>query len=341
MPPRRSSRSAAPAPLTADTRLLVLHGKEEMLKQTRLDELKKVLSEAHGEVETFRFDGSRVELADVLDEVRGYSLMQTYKLVLVDDAEPFVKRYREQLERYAESPVDHATLVLRADTWHKGNLDKKIKKHGDVIKCNQPKPAEASAWLMERSKEVHSRTLEKAAAHRLVERLGPHLQSLDSELAKLAVLADDRGHITADIVDEVVGRTSDEQAYQVQEAVLRALTTGRPADALAEARELIELAGQPPVLVMYFVGDLMRKLAVARQMRNAGHPPPAIAKALKLWGGRDRALFAALERLGPREPAALFREALQQDARGKSGLGDPVRNLERFLVAIADNSRRH
>ena len=106
MPKKKTTtRKVAPA-VNADTRILVLHGPEQMVMAEHMDALKAAIADAHGDYETFRFDGKTATLADVFDELRGYSLMSVYKLVVVDEAEPFVKAHRAALERYAESVVE-------------------------------------------------------------------------------------------------------------------------------------------------------------------------------------------------------------------------------------------
>lgn len=112
--------------LDATVRMLVLYGPEDMFKRAKLDELREALRAEHGEIEAFTFDGVSAALADVFDEVRGYSLMQTYKLVIVDNADEFTKSHRDALDRYADNPVDHATLVLRAEKWNKGKDRKSV-----------------------------------------------------------------------------------------------------------------------------------------------------------------------------------------------------------------------
>ena len=124
--------------LDASTRVLAVHGPEEAVKKQKIDQLRAALEAEHGELQKFDFDGKTATLADVFDELRGYSLMGGYKLVVVDPADDFVKAHREPLERYAQNPVDHATLVLRAGTWNRGNLDKHIAKVGAVVKCEPP-----------------------------------------------------------------------------------------------------------------------------------------------------------------------------------------------------------
>ncbi|MFP4223371.1 MAG: DNA polymerase III subunit delta [Phycisphaeraceae bacterium] len=320
--------------LDASTRICVLTGPEEMLKRQHLQELRQSLEKEHGEVETFTFDGKSAELAEVLDELRSYSLMQTYKLVLVDEADQFVKTHRQALERYAESPVDHATLVFRSATWNKGKLDKLIARHGGIVKCTPPAPGQAKTWLTKRSQSQYQRQLQPAAADALIDRLGPDLMKLDSELSKLSLMVEPDQPIGPDLVREVVGKSSEEQAWAVQEAVLAGLARGSAGPVISKLHELVELADQPDVLVAYFVADLVRKFNVALMMKQAGVPEGVIARQLKLWGDRQQMFFAALRKMNPERAAAMFRDIVHADRKAKSGLGEPMRNLEGFCVRM-------
>ncbi|MEM1208890.1 MAG: DNA polymerase III subunit delta [Planctomycetota bacterium] len=339
---KKASRSKAKAAtLGPDTRIAVLYGPEVMLRKLRLDQLKQTLETAHGEVDRYDFDGASASLAEVFDELRSYSLMATYKLVVVEQADQFVKANRAALERYAQEPVDHATLLLRSDTWHKGKLDKAIEKHGAVIKCEELGPAEAVRWVGKRAEAEHGAAIEAGAAEMLVSYVGTALMRLDGELGKLAAMAasecaDGSPTISEKLVDATVARSSDEQAWAMQEALLDTLAKRDASAALDKVAELIDRAGQPEVLLQYAVSDLMRKLAVASSMRAEGRPDGMIGKALRIWPtSRQRAFFAALDRLGPGRASAMLSEALRVDAAGKRGLGEARLNLERFCVRLA------
>ena len=333
---RKAKASAADAAFTGDEAIVVLHGKETMLRRTATDALRAALRAKHGEFETFGFEGKTAALADVLDELRGYSLMGGFKLVVVDEADEFLTRHREAMTRYAESPVDHAALLLRSDTWRPGNFDKHAKKHGQVIKCDAVSPREAARWLIARAEAEHGAKLEPAAAEALVDRLGVDLGRLDAETAKLALLAGG-GAITAIMVDETIGRESDEQAWAVQEGVLLSLATGDASAALTRVDEVVRLAGQHPVLVTFAVADVVRKLAIGHAMKRWGMNDFAIGKALRVWPAERQKLFAAaIGRLDADTARALQRRVLQLDARTKSGFGDGLRNLETFCVSLAD-----
>ena len=316
-----------------------------MLKRQYLEQLRHVMAQAHGEFETFHFDGKSCELADVLDELRSFSLMQQYKIVQVDDAEQFVSEHRDALDRYADGPVDHATLVLRSQRWNRGNLDKKIQKTGAIIKCDSMNPSQARAWIVDRCRHEHQRPMNARAADILVQRLGTNLSRLDAELSKLVLLVGSDEKIDETVIRKIIGRGSEEEAWAIQEALLRALTAtpGRGQDAVAargrqiieKVHELVELAGQPNLLVVYFVADLMRKLHLGLMMKEQGVPRSVMARQLRLFGPRQTLFEKLLDRLDPARSARLFDAVILADRRAKSGLGAPMRNLERFCVELA------
>lgn len=313
--------------------ILVLNGKEHLLKAIYLKQLKDALTKEHGEIDTYNFDGQTAELAPVLDEVRSYSLMGGFKLVIVDNAEQFVKTYRQQLERYADNPVDHAALVLKSIKWNRGNLDKKIAKVGAVVKCEPLKPLDAQKWLTKRATRYNT-ALSPDVAKFLVERIGTDLGTLDSELGKLAVMAG-KNPITQQLIEQAVGKSSEQQAWAAQDAILKSMQQGNSGQAISTIHELIDLSGQPDVMVMYAATDLMRKLAVGTLMKKAGSSEWDITKQLKIWGDSKPLFINLLRRIDFNSASELFSEVLDLDAKAKSGFGDLTQNLEKFCILLS------
>ncbi len=348
-----SKKSAKPQ-ITADTRILALHGDEAAIQKEHLDALRAALKKVHGDVDTYDFDGKTATLADVFDELRGYSLMGGYKVVVVDPADEWISAQRDSgaLERYVASPVDHATLVLRcAKGWKSSaKIEKAIGKGHTVIKCEPPSPAEAVSRLVARAKKHHSMQLEKPAAQLLVDRVGVHLVRLETELDKLAAMAGGAGNAVIDraLVERAVEKGNEEKAWAVQGPVLEALLGGGSAGgragrsqggaALEKVRELIDLGGLPEVLVTYAVTDLTRKLAVGARMLAAGEGEARISQELRLWGPEKGLTLRAIRALGAERSAAALDRALTTDARSKSGFGTMLRNLECLCVSLGDRA---
>ncbi len=334
------ARKPAPGGPTLDPSapILVLHGKEAFLRADYTRQLKAKLLKSHGDLETVHFDGLTDAPADVLDECRSFGLMQQHKLVVADNADQLIKGdARPLMERYAESPVESATLVLRCDTWNRGNLDKLITKAGgEIVKCEDLPAAQALAWATSRATEAHGVKLARDAAQLLIERVGGDLGRIDSELAKLAVEAD-KGTITAEQVGELVGLTREEQVWSIQELIL----TAGPEELLSQLRVILDNSKQDQTVVTFYAAmDLCRKLHAAARGFEQRANPADIAKRLKLWGPSRDAIMNVARRIDPNEAAALLTRAVDADRRSKSGLGKADRTLEMLSLEIAGRSRR-
>lgn len=333
-------------PIDASAGVVLLYGPDAMRMREYYQTLREAVTAAHGEVDPVVFDGETAELAAVLDELRTMSLLSSFRLVVVDEAAEFAKRYRPALERYAQQPVEGSMLVLRSATWHKGKLDKLIQAVGAVRECRPYSPAEATAWVAKRAREGHGLTIARPVAQLLVQRLGADLMRLDAELGKLAAAIEEGETVGVELVEAMTGKGSEEKAYAIQKAVLDAIAASSPGPGgqsaigalVTQIRELVELARESDVAITYFVGDLMRRLYLAAHLSRQGAAPAQIARRLKLWR-LEQPFFEAQQRLSGPATGRLFDAIIDLDRRSKSGLGDPLPNLERFCTMLADELR--
>jgi DNA polymerase III delta subunit len=329
---RSAGRSAEPGP---EHRIVLLTGKELFLHAEHTERLREKLRAAHGGADTFRFDGESADPAAVLDECRTFGLMSPHKLVVVDAAEQFVKDDRRPImERYAAAPSDGATLVLRAETWRTGKLDRLIEACGVIVACDPLKPAQAVAWCVDVCRARHGATLSAEGARLLVDRLGTDLARLDGELEKLALDASggERAAVISErAVAETVGRSREEAVWVIQSALL----TRDAGTAVSAVRDAVEMSRHPTVLISWACVDLARKLHGAARGLDAGERPFDLVKSLRLWGDSQEAILSAARRMRPDEAATLLRAAVEADVRQKTGGGDPQRLLERLALRFA------
>jgi DNA polymerase-3 subunit delta len=337
MAKRASTGSARTLP-GAEARILILHGKDEFLRAMHTDAVKAALAERGIDADVVRYDGASASLADILDDCRSPGLLAGHKLVVVDNAEDLVAdkagssaRPRDLLQRYAESPSDDATLILRAETWRPGNLDKAVEAVGAVIKCEAPGESDAITWASRRAEKRHGARLSPDAARTLVALTGASLGRIDAELGKLAAAAGDTKEITIALVHEFVGLSREETVWQIQDLMLR----GDVGAVLAKISELITVSRQPPLLCRFALVDLARKLHAASAGMAAGVPAGVLEKELRLWGPSKFAVLDAAKRVPPAGLAVVLREAIDADVAGKTGQGDEVRGLERLVVRFA------
>jgi len=339
--------------LGADCRIVILHGKEAFIRAEMTAQLRGALAQAFGAIDSLTFEGASAAAADVLDECRSFGLIAAHKLVIVDDADDLVKGddIRPLFERYAQSPSEGSTLVLRTDTWKAGRLDKLVEAVGVIIECKPPDERRAVEWTIARARDTHACAIDQDAASLLVRRVGADLGKIDSELGKLSAAAGagipqapaPKGpatagtnapapcRITADSVEYFVGPSRDEQVWGIQSTLLSA----GPEESLQHLRNVLDVSRQPAQLVLYALMDISRKLHGASRAMRAGARPDDLAGPLKLWGESKFAIPNAAKRLEPARALQLFRTCVEADRRSKSGLGEVERTLERLVVQFS------
>ena len=374
-PTGKSGRAAKQADgddrsVSAQTRILILHGGERFKQDEHLSALRTAMTNAHGAegFDTVRFDGiagARI-VADVLDECRSMGLMAQFKVVIVDNADLMLKSDdkeggdgddapepapvpagsrarrggpvtlgpRKLLEAYAVSPSPNAALVLRANSWRTGNLDKAVialGPAGAVIKCDSPSEEESAAWAIERATAVHNTRLESAAATALISAVGSDFGRIDSELAKLALAAGGRGEpITEKLVASMTGITREDEHWGMQSRLIQ----GDAHEALEHLRLLLDVSRTDPVPIVWSYVDLARKVHGASRGLSQGIPRQQIISGLRMWGPTLDMLLAKATRIKPEAAARMLKAAIDVDAAGKSGQGDPRRNLEILTVKM-------
>jgi DNA polymerase III delta subunit len=327
---------------SASMRTVILHGKEPFLMTRYTDDLQQVLEEEHGEIERIAFDGESVDLASVLDEIRTFDLLSRHKLVIVNNADSFLAAKansktptRKLMERYAEEPVQSATLLLRATTWRPGKLDKIVDKTGLVYKLQQYSEKDTMRWCVARCEKEHGCTLEPQGAQLLVERIGLSLTNLDTELGKLSAKVAPQTTISKADVVEMVGISKEEQAWEIQSVLL----TGNEGASITKLCELLDVSKQPRELLMWSVVDLTRRLSGAANMLDCGSSSGEIRKSLKLFGESGNRILAVAKKKTSHTFANLFTDAVAIDSRTRSGLLDGRRGLESLAIRVCRDLR--
>jgi DNA polymerase III delta subunit len=361
------AKKASNTPISYDTahRIIVMAGPERFLAEEYTRRFIEALAEKFGGVEQFNFDET-VQPAVVLDELRSYGLMQKHKVVILDNAAAFLAGgkgmveeddddvesessggdesgekkgpsiARKLMEKYAANPVDDATLILRSSIWRPSNLDKLIAKAGGlVVSCEEQSDDKAAGWCVKRAEKEYEVSMEPAAASLLVQRIGPKLLHLDTELSKLASMAGAGKPITRQLVADAVEMSREEKVWIIQEAIV----TRDPAAMLRKLTDLLGLVARPEQVVVpvnWAVTDLMRKLHLTARLIQQGMPPGGIFSKARLWGQTGHAIMAIAREHEPAKFAQLLHLAAENDRASKTGMGESVRSLEALLVTIAD-----
>jgi DNA polymerase III subunit delta len=322
----------------------VVFGDEAFLQRQVIAELKHaVLGEDDGDLSLATFAGDDITLRDVLDELSTVALFGSGKrLVIVEEAEPFVTRYRAELEDYVAKPRSKSVLVLAPTSWPSNTrLFKALAESGLQIECKTPPPAKLLKWLTDWAKRRHQAKLDSAAAEALVEIVEPELGLFDQELAKLAALAGE-APITAEIVREAVGGWRVKTTWDM----LDAAANGAAAEAIVQLDRLL-LAGEAPIAVLGQIASTLRRFAAATRIienAEAERRRVSLKQALEEAGFKPFVLAKAesqLRQLGRTRAGKLYAWLLEADLALKGASSSPARArfvLEQLIARMAKQS---
>ncbi len=317
----------------------VAYGDDLFLRRQVLVRIRgAVLSEEEADFSLTTFEGATAELRDVLEELDTVAMFGAQRLVVVEEADEFVSRYRQALEDYVAKPGRGGVLMLDVKTWPATTrLYKAVDAKGLAVDCSAPAAARLTRWLSDWAKQAHNVQLSLNAAETLAELVEPELGVLDQELAKLALVSGADKKITPDMVQKYVGGWRAKTTWEMLDLAL----DGNVPEALRQVDRLLS-SGEVPIGILGQIASSLRRLAAATRLilrSEAAGRKIAVGSALQQAGVKPFVLQKAerqLRRIGRQRGGQLYRWLLETDLDLKGDSPMPPRLvLERLIVRLA------
>ena len=246
--------------------LYVLHGDEAFLKRQVLQALRaRALGPDADDQSLATYPGDKAEFAAVFDELQTVPFFAPRRIVVVDGADPFVTRYRAQLEKTIDKLPASGVLVLDVKTWAATTRLAKMVDNAATIVCKAPKPYQLAPWCTEWAAAQHQKQLPGPAAGLLLDLVGTEMGLLDQEILKLAIYVGERKRIEVADVDRLVGNNRAESTWKIFDALAAANAPG----ALAILDRALE-QGEEPLKIMGAFAMQLRRLAQAARLAIQG-----------------------------------------------------------------------
>lgn len=279
--------------------IVVVFGNEQFLKSEVRAQIRASFVENDEPLMSGVYEGDVAALRDVIDDLSTRSLFGGggRRLIVVDDADPFLTNYRDGMEEYAERPKSSGLLLLDCKAWAANTrLYRIVSKNGLAIDCRVPTAGSnpkyqdpddraIKSWLISRAKKAHKIQVTKDIAEVIYDLVGPNFGILDNELAKLALLVDAQTPVSEELVKDVVGGWRVKSLWEMLEFVLN----GDAAGALQLLDRILQ-SGQSPVALFGGLAYGARQLAAATrifQLAERKRQPISLTEALTRAGVKD------------------------------------------------------
>jgi DNA polymerase-3 subunit delta len=322
----RAERSLSPQAL------FVLAGDEAFLKRHAQAVLRRrLLGPDAADFALSVYPGDKASYSAVVNDLSTLPFLAPRRLVVVENADPFVTAERARLEKYLAAPSDVGVLVLEVASWPATTRLAKLVPDAATIVCKAPATQRLPEWCVRWAEAQQGKPIAAAAAKLLVQLVGPDMGLLDQELAKLAVYVGDAAKIDSKDVDRLVGNNREEKTW----AVFDLIGEGRGGAALALLDRLFE-QGEDAMRLLGAFSMQLRRLAQAARLSALGK---SVREALNEAGVPSfghRAAEQQMRHLGRRRLDRLYDWLLTVDQGMKGGSSLPPRTLlERLVVRLA------
>jgi DNA polymerase-3 subunit delta len=316
--------------------LVAVYGAERFLKLKAMKAVcETVLGTGDEELGLTKFPGPTIEFSTVIDELRTVSMFGDKRVVIIDDADDFIKEHRAALEKYLEKPAKKGVLLLDAKTWPATTrLAKRVAEIGLPLDCSALKEAELMKWLGEYAQSAYGKQITRDAAQTLIELRGLELGHLDQELAKLSSYVGTAARIDVTAVTKLVGGWKAETTWSMLDAVVDGHL-----DVALHLLDKLLLAGEHPVRLLGSITWTFRPIARATEAARQGQ---SLNDALIEAGVKPFKLNATqsyLKRIGRPRAERIYHWLLTADRELKGASYLPERTIvERLLFLLSGKS---
>jgi DNA polymerase III subunit delta len=192
-------------------------------------------------------------------------MMSARRVVKITDFGKLREADEELLVRYINNPAESTVMIFSTDELDKRKkLSRTLLENCQVVDYPALKDGEAKSWVKTRLKELKVTCDEQALAE-IIMLVGTDVQTLFSELDKLASAAISTKRITVEMVDDLIGRSRELSNWELGDHLIAA----NRKQALETLCRLLEGGAQPVMLLGAIAGNYHR-LALAKEALTHG-----------------------------------------------------------------------
>jgi DNA polymerase-3 subunit delta len=350
------------SPQVNATTLIPVFGSDRFLRSLVIHQLVASLApDADSDFAASYFDGDSVQWFEINDELSTASLFSAgMRIVVVNDADNFVKNHREHLEKIAKEKASSApdrALILCVNSWATNTkLYKQCDKNSLQIEVNSPQQkrgrnkfrddAKIIDWIIERGKSNYEIKLTKPAARQMLDLIDDDFGRIDQELVKISLLVPAGKNVSPDQVVEIVGGWKAKSIWQAVDLA----TDGETGEALVLLDRLLQSGDHPLALYGQLAWSLRRYVTANEifQRHKRNDTPVSLHEALKQagfrnWDGELDAADQRMKSMGRERIAKLCQWLLETDLALKGTHSNSTRGrfaLEMLFAKLATRTQQ-
>lgn len=243
-------------------------------------------------------------------------MMAERRVVRVTDFARLREADEGALTRYVTRPAETSVVIFVADSLDKRlKLSKTLLETCTSVEFPELKDVELEAWAREYLRRLGA-TAEPRALSQTIALAGPNVRQLATELEKLATAALPAGHITSELVEDLVGRTRELSNFELTDQLIAR-------DRRRALRTLTRLLddGTEPLMLIGLLASSYHRLALAKELMSRGAPEQEVFNVVKMPYQQRKEFLATARRADADELARRLRRIAEADLAIKTSAG--------------------
>jgi len=257
-------------------------------------------------------------------------MMSSRRVVRIKDFAKLRDADEQVLIAYVKNPAPSTVMIFIADDLDKRKaLSKALLDNCTVVDFSPIKDAEARKWCQTRLKELKV-AIDEPVLTEMIRLVGTDVQTLYTELDKLAAAAIDSGRITLDLVDELIGRSRELSNFELADHLL-AKNRKR---ALETLHRLLD-DGAEPLMLVGLIASNYRRLAMGKDLLSRGGPAE-VFRNVSMPPFKRESYLATLQRSDAAKLAKGIQLIAAVDLAIKTSQATPRLQLEMLVCELAN-----
>jgi DNA polymerase III subunit delta len=259
-------------------------------------------------------------------------MMTTRRVVRINDINKLTEDDESALLSYVERPAETCVVILTAtDMDRRRKVTKTLINACASVEFLHLKDSDLKPWLHGRLRDLEA-TIDNKTFDHIITLVGSDARRLSNELAKLATAALPTGKITMKLVDDLVGRSRDQYAFDLSDELIAR-------DARSALRTLKRLFDDraEPVMLIGILASTYHKLAIAKELMARGAPDEDLFRLAPFDRTKRSAFFATARRSEADSLARSIKLIADADLAIKTSRGTPRMQLEILVCELASS----
>lgn len=265
---------------------------------------------------------------DVVAAAEQLPMMSSRRVVRVKNFGRLREAEEEMLLGYLERPVESSVMIFIGDDIDKRKKLAKTLMSLAAFEFTPLKPAELQTWIKSHLQRIKA-DIDMRGMQRILELVASDLHTLRNELNKLAAAALPSGHITIELVNQLVGRSREHMNWELTDHIV---SRNRGA-ALRTLKDLLDDQVEP-VMLIGLIGGTYRRMALAKELLSQGCPPGQIFSEVRMPSFKQSAYLSMLGRLDSKNLARGLERIAQADLAIKTSKATPRMQVEMLVCEL-------